>query len=234
MENKKLIIGIIIVVILIIGIAVSAISFGKFDKEQVKLLADETNKLLETDIETDEIDLEIKTKKNYAIVEKSIKEYLLKLKNIYVATQEIENQINPNEIFSAQNIEEKNFSKVDEIIKDYKEKAEENMDEYKNIIKEENILDNINNKNISGKEEYYVDLYKTVMLSDSMKQKFETLGNQIERQKDGVIEKLNNIEKIKKFLEENDKYWEIKDEKIQFNSVNKITEYYNLLNKFAE
>lgn len=234
MENKKLIIGIIIVVILIIGIAVSAISFGKFDKEQVKLLADETNKLLETDIETDEIDLEIKTKKNYAIVEKSIKEYLLKLKNIYVATQEIENQINPNEIFSAQNIEEKNFSKVDEIIKDYKEKAEENMDEYKNIIKEENILDNINNKNISGKEEYYVDLYKTVMLSDSMKQKFETLGNQIERQKDGVIEKLNNIEKIKKFLEENDKYWEIKDEKIQFNSMNKITEYYNLLNKFAE
>ena len=234
MESKKLIIGIIIVVILIIGIAVSAISFGKFDKEQVKLLADETNKLLETDIETDEIDLEIKTKKNYAIVEKSIKEYLLKLKNIYVATQEIENQINPNEIFSAQNIEEKNFSKVDEIIKDYKEKAEENMDEYKNIIKEENILDNINNKNISGKEEYYVDLYKTVMLSDSMKQKFETLGNQIERQKDGVIEKLNNIEKIKKFLEENDKYWEIKDEKIQFNSVNKITEYYNLLNKFAE
>lgn len=234
MENKKLIIGIIIVVILIIGIAVSAISFGKFDKEQVKLLADETNKLLETDIEKDEIDLEIKTKKNYAIVEKSIKEYLLKLKNIYVATQEIENQINPNEIFSAQNIEEKDFSKVDEIIKDYKEKAEENMDEYKNIIKEENILDNINNKNISGKEEYYVDLYKTVMLSDSMKQKFETLGNQIERQKDGVIEKLNNIEKIKKFLEENDKYWEIKDEKIQFNSVNKITEYYNLLNKFAE
>lgn len=234
MENKKLIIGIIIVVILIIGIAVSAISFGKFDKEQVKLLADETNKLLEADIVKDEIDLEIKTKKKYAIVEKSIKEYLSKLKNIYVATQEIENQINPNDIFSAQNIEGKDFSKVNEIINDYKEKSENNMDEYKELIKEENILNNINSKNISGKKDYYVDLYKTVMLSDSMKQKFESLGSQIEKEKDKVTEKLNNIEKIEKFLKENDKYWEIKDGKIQFNSVSKITEYYNLLNKFAE
>ena len=40
--------------------------------------------------------------------------------------------------------------------------------------------------------------------------------------------------KMNQFLKENEKYWTIKEDKIQFNNVNKMTEYYGLLNKIED
>ena len=74
MENKKTIIGIIIVVILIIALIVLSYLYYKFNTEQVKKLTEESNILLQMDIATEEIDEEIKTEKNFATVEKAMKE----------------------------------------------------------------------------------------------------------------------------------------------------------------
>ena len=77
MGNKKTIIGIIILLILILGIVVFAYSYNKFNSEQMKLLSEESNKILQSNIVTENVDFNIKTKKNYAIVEKAIKEYVI-------------------------------------------------------------------------------------------------------------------------------------------------------------
>lgn len=234
MENKKTIIGIIIVVILIIALIVLSYLYNNFNKTQLNLLTDETNSILQTDILTEGINSEIKTQRNYAIVEKSIKEYLLKLKNIYSSIEEINNTINPNDIFSATNMEDETFSTIDAIISDYREKGESSLTKYRELIKEENILNNIKDKNISPRTDYYIDLYNTVMLSDVMKEKYTKIENEIQRKKDELNYKLDKLEDVKKFLDENQRYWSIKDGKIQFSNVNKMTEYYNLLNKIED
>ena len=71
-------------------------------------------------------------------------------------------------------------------------------------------------------------------MSDVMKEKYSSIENEIERKKDELNTKLDKLEKIKEYLEENEKYWTIKEDKIQFNNVNKMTEYYGLLNKIED
>ena len=80
------------------------------------------------------------------------------------------------------------------------------------------------------RKEYYKDLYKTVMLSDSIKKQCENIEEAINKKEEQINNKLEKIEKIAKYLEENKNFWEIKDDKIQFNNINKMTEYYNLVN----
>ena len=231
MENKKTIIAIIILTILIIGLAVVAYLYSNFNTNQIKLLTEESNKILQSDIIKDDIDFNIKTEKNYAIVEKSIKEYTSNLKNIYVEMNEMVKGINPNVIFSAKNVEDKNFQEIDNIISEYKEKSQNCISEYQSLTSEEQILENIKKKNISSREDYYVELYNAVMLGNSMKSKYISLEEKIKNEKGELYDKLNKIEKIKKYLEEHKESWTIKDNKIQFTNLNRMTEYYNLINQ---
>lgn len=234
MENKKTIIGIIIVVILIIALIVLSYLYSTFNSKQIKIFTEETNALIQKNIATEEINSEIKTEKNYAIVEESIKEYISKLKNIYVEIDKMCSEINPNDIFSAENLENKDVEKIDTIVAEYKEKSKNYLEEYKKAIEEEQILKNIEEKNIKNRKNYYIDLYKTVMLSDSMKKQYEILENDIDQKIEKLNNKLDKLEKIEEYLEENEKYWSIKDGKIQFNNINRMTEYYNLLNELLD
>ena len=234
MENKKTIIGIIIVVILIVALAVTSYLFNDFNQTQLNLLTEEANAILETDILTDGLNSEIKTQRNYAVVEKAIKEYLVKFENIYSNMEEMNQQINPNDIFSAQNIVDGSFEIIDTIIADYREKGESFDGEYQELINEENILNNIKEKNIKQRTDYYINLYNTIMLSDGMKEKYQTIKNEIQSKKYELNYKLDKLEDIKEFLEENQRYWSIKNDKIQFSNINKMTEYYNLLNNLQD
>lgn len=234
MENKKTIIGIIIVIILIVALVVISYLYNDFSTKQLKSLTDETNILLQANILTDEIDLEIKTERSYAIVEEAIKEYLVKLKNIYVEIDTLNSQINPNDIFSGANIADRQFDDIDLIISDYKEKGKNCLEEYEKLIKEEEILKNIEEKNISIRKDYYVDLYKTAMFSEVMQEKFNSLQSKVEEKKDDLYYKLSKLEKVEEFLQENEKYWNInKEGQIEFTNINKMTEYYSLLNNVA-
>ena len=83
MENKKMTIAIIILIILIIAIVGFNFAFSEFNNKQTNILTEETNKILQSDITKENIDFNIKTERNYAVVEKAIKEYISELKNIY-------------------------------------------------------------------------------------------------------------------------------------------------------
>ena len=234
MENKKTIIGIVIVVILIITLVGVSYFYYKFNTEQVKKLTEESNILLQTDIASETINEEIKTEKDFGIVEKAMKEYLLKMQNIYKEIDDLCTNINPNNIFVAQNVENKDFEKVDTIINEYKEKADNLLQEYKELEKEENVKKFIEEKEFSRKKEYYVELYNSVMLNDTMKEEYSLLESKIEKKKDEISNKLDEIEEIKEFLEENKKYWKINDDKIQFTNVSIMTQYYELLSQVIE
>ena len=234
MENKKTIIAIIVVIILIVALVGIAYFYNSFATKQVKLLTEEANKILQSNIATENIDFDIKTEKNYAVVEKAIKEYVSKLKNIYVEMNEMNSEINPNVIFSAQNMQDKNLDEIDTIINDYKEKSKESITEYEELISEEKITENITTRNITRRKEYYINLYNTVMLGDVMKSQYNSLNEKIKDEKGELYDKLNKIDKIKKFLEDNNSSWTIKEDKIQFTNLNRMAEYYNLLNQLTD
>lgn len=234
MENKKLIIAIVIVLILILGIVGITYLFSSFGKKQMKLLTEESNKILQSDISKDNIDLDIKTEKNYATVEKAIKEYILEIKNIYVEIEELNTGINPNSIFSIQNMQDKDLKEIDDIITEYKDKSQECISRLEELMTEEKILENIEKRNISSRKGYYTDLYNTIMLSDMMKEKYTLLNEKVKDEKSKLYEKINKIDKINEFLRKNSDSWTIKDDKIQFTNLNRMTEYYNLLNQLTD
>ena len=234
MENKKLIIAIVIVLILILGIVGITYLFSSFGKKQMKLLTEESNKILQSDISKDNIDLDIKTEKNYATVEKAIKEYILEIKNIYVEIEELNTGINPNSIFSIQNMQDKDLKEIDDIITEYKDKSQKCISRLEELMTEEKILENIEKRNISSRKGYYTDLYNTIMLSDMMKEKYTLLNEKVKDEKSKLYEKINKIDKINEFLRKNSDSWTIKDDKIQFTNLNRMTEYYNLLNQLTD
>ena len=234
MENKKLIIAIVIVLILILGIVGITYLFSSFGKKQMKLLTEESNKILQSDISKDNIDLDIKTEKNYATVEKAIKEYILEIKNIYVEMEELNTGINPNSIFSTQNMQDKDLKEIDDIITEYKDKSQKCISRLEELMTEKKILENIEKRNISSRKGYYTDLYNTIMLSDMMKEKYTLLNEKVKDEKSKLYEKINKIDKINEFLRKNSDSWTIKDDKIQFTNLNRMTEYYNLLNQLTD
>ena len=234
MENKKIIIAIIIVVALIIGLIIGTYTLSSFRTKQTKLLTEESNKILQSDIINDNIDFKIKTEKSYATVEKAIKEYISSLKNIYVEMEEMNEGINPNTIFSVQNMRDKDLTEIENIINEYREKSQNCISELEKMLTDEKISENINKKEFSKKKDYYIELYNTIMFSDVMKKQYSILEEKIKDEKSKLSEKVKQIEKISKFLKENSDFWIIKDEKIQFTNLNRMTEYYNLLNKLTD
>ena len=72
------------------------------------------------------------------------------------------------------------------------------------------------------------------MLSDAMKKQYKSLEEKVKDEKSALYDKVNKIDKIREFLEKNKDSWIIKDDKIQFTNLNRMTEYYNLLNKLTD
>lgn len=234
MENKKTKIAIIIVILLIAGLMAVSYFYNGHNTKQLDLLSEEVNKILETDLTQNDIDFKIKTEKNYAKVEKSIKEHISKLRNIYREMEEMVSEINPNLIFSAQNMEDKKLDEIDNIINDYKEKSQNLISEYEELITEEKIAQNINDENISIRRKYYTKLYNEIMLGDTMKSQYNRISEKIKNEKGTLYDKLNKIQKTKEFFENNESSWIIRDGKIQFTNLNKMTEYYNLVNQIID
>ena len=224
MENKKMTIAIIILIILIIAIVGFNFAFSEFNNKQTNILTEETNKILQSDITKENIDFNIKTERNYAVVEKAIKEYISELKNIYKEISEIDENINPNNIFSAQNMQDKELKAIDEIITDYNDKIQEITDELEDLLKEDKIKENITKREISQRKEYYINLYNTIMFSDVMKTQYRNLESEIKTEKSKLTDKVKQIEKTNEFLKKNSDSWTIKNDKIQFTNLIRMTE----------
>lgn len=234
MENRKSKVAIVILILLIIFIIVVTLFYNDFSTKQVALLTTEVNKIIEANLTEDNIDFEIKTDKNYAEVEETIKEYISKLKNIYVEMEEMVSGINPNSIFSVQNMKDKQMNEIENIISEYKEKSQNFIVEYEELITKEKIEEQINEANFSIRSDYYTNLYNEIMLSESMQNQYNKLEEKIKNEKGRLYDKLNKIDKMKTFLKEHESSWTIKNDKIQFTNLVRMTEYYNLLNQITD
>ena len=65
------------------------------------------------------------------------------------------------------------------------------------MIKEENIIEAINAQKFSSNKEYYIEIYKTIMLSDLMKNQYEKIEQKVEKSKDKLYDNLTIISNTK-------------------------------------
>ena len=221
MKNKKSIIIMIIIIVLILAVISGIFMYNKFQQQELKQLTEEANKLLQQDLINDEIDNEIKT----------IKEYLTNIKNTYLEIEQLNSALDADEVFSTSNVEDKAFKNVDNLIEEDKQKGKENLEKCKDMIKEENIIEAINAQKFSLNKEYYIEIYKTIMLSDSMKNQYEKIEQKVERSKNKLYDNLTIISNTKKYLESNSKYWSTKDGKLFFKNTGVMIGYYDLRNE---
>lgn len=228
MGNAKLIIAILIVLGLIGGL-VGGFWYMQRNTKQATILQEEMTKLAEANFLEDEIDMEIKTFGNYGKVEETVKEYLNNIKTTYNELKNFGGNTDVTSILSAENIEadEKELTVVEQKVNEYKQKLEELLKKVEDISSEVTIVKAIQDKGVKNN---YIEVYKNIMLNEAVEANLKNAEEKIDDVKLKAEEKIEGIEKVVEFLKKNEKYWEVKDGKLQFNNVNKLGEYYQLLN----
>lgn len=227
MKKKVLIITAVIVAI-IVGVIVY-FSFSDL-KQEDKLKAEltEISELANAEnIDMDKINAKLNstvTNGDYAIVEKSAKQYLSDNFNNSIEMANLLNDENITKILTVENYKEdgKEFKNTKAYLSETIQKLEDCKNKYYEFFTEEKTMSYINDKNLDS---YYIDFYKNEIVADT-----ETEGNDktVENAINSTISTLKASEKIIDFLIENKNSWEIQDDNIAFSSDSLANKYNEL------
>ncbi len=231
-SKKKVIITVVVIVVLILLVAGGFIFYH--GNQTGKLIA-EVNKLSEIQMTNEDgtlveepIDMEIKTTGSYAIVEKTLKDYM---NEMVVATKDLSNSLDEEKIMnlvSIENIEEDGpdftnskaeIATMRQAITDYITK----MDEYAD---EDNLLSQIDNKDVG---EYYKELYKQLAIDEESSEGLKTSMEDLKTAQEEAKTALDDLESIFNFLSENKDEWQIEDGQIVFTTQSAYDEYTSLM-----
>lgn len=180
--------------------------------------------LSKLDITKDRYNTKIKTGGSYAVVEKSIKEYL---DNYAVNLQKVLNIINDEQFTSLLQVDnfkkdgpdfKKSFSYIKDTRKDFNTKIFkliENCDAKK-------IKDGIKDKML---DPYYISLYQELMFDDDMSKDILESKELLEETKEKVNLVFDISEKVFTLLKENSADWKIEDGQIKFKTVELLNQY---------
>ena len=228
MGNGKLIVAIIIVLLLIGGL-VGGFWFMQNNSKQAGILQEELTKLAESDFINEEIDMTIKSGGDYGKVEEAVNEYLNGVKTTYNELKAFCSNEDITKILSPENIsaDEKELTVVQQKVDEYNQKLTQLTNSVATIANEGEILKAIESKEV---RDNYIDVYKNIMLNEAVQAKLISIQQKAENEQLKAKEKIEGLEKVVDFLQKNNKYWEVNDGKLQFTNVNKLGEYYQLLN----
>ena len=229
MGTKRLIAAIIIVILLILGL-VGGYYYIEVGSQQARFLQEEMKKVIEADLLTEDIDMQIKTFGNYGKVETAIKEYLNDVKKTYTDMQNICNSEQIKQIVSVANIEadEEELTVLSQKVEEKKQELDTLTNKTQNIRVDDNMLKTIEEK---GVKENYIDVYQNIMTHEDMQTKLEMAETKIKKEQTEAEERIEALEKIVDFLKTNKKYWEINEGRLQFTNANKLSEYLEVLNE---
>lgn len=224
--KKKIIIGIVAVILAIVAV------IGYFVVSEVmqeKTLIKEINKIAESDITKDEIDMKIKTKGDYAIVETTIKEYM----NTYSTNcKDIINIMNDKkmaEILTADNYKNDGpeFTASKEYINNTRAEFNEKINVLIDMTSEESMNEAIANKNLN---EEFLELYNRLMLGDEMKVDLQETVDGLKEANEGINHILDVQEKVINLLIANKEKWSINDDdEIEFETQKLVDQYNELI-----
>lgn len=231
MKNKKVLIGVIVAVVVVAIALVGGFVYNQQNKiKQENILKEEAEKLAKLDLTKDEIDMDIKTKGKYAIVEKTMKDYMKETQTVMTELIDLFNNSDLDKTLSSENLtkDAPEFVQTKEKLASLKTKLSEYSEKCDKLLNAENIENAINDKGVS---KYYKELYVNLMLDDETKESIEKENTELKNSIGEVNKAIEGLEKIVNFLTENKDEWTVTDGRIQFKSITKYKEYYQIVNE---
>ena len=231
-SKKKVITTIIIIVVLILLVAGG---FVFYHANQIGKLVSEVNKMSNIEMVDAEgnaienpLDMEIKTTGSYAIVERTLKDYV---NEVVTETQKLSNAFNEEEIVklaSIETIEEDgpDFINSKEKIAELRETVNSYVEKMDELANENYIYTRIDDKDVS---EYYKELYRNLATDKETNASLEQSIDELKSAQEEASSVLDGLESIFDFLSENKDEWEIQEGQIVFMTDSAYEEYTNLI-----
>ncbi len=238
-QKTKIILGVIaiIVIVAIVGIA----GFINYHKKQVELLNQEAEKILNIQIinsdgsinKDAQIDMEIKTKGSYSVVEETLKQYL---NEVLTLAKEAENVYSEGEIENAlaiENIKEDGpeFTKTKENIANMKQKSEDYINKFLTLCDTNNLLSAIDDKPVS---DYYKEIYRRLAVDEETEKSLEDTKKQMEEARITINGAFDYLTSVVQFLSDNKASWMVQGDQIMFKSQSALDEFNKLLDEAPE
>ncbi len=237
-ENKKkskkgLIIAIIVVVLaIIVGISL----FVAYHASQVALLVSETNKITSMEIlkadgtvnENAKIDMEIKSKGSYAIVEQTLKEYLNETLETSKKAPEIIKSEDIENLMSFENIKNDGpeFTQTKAKIAEMRKAGEEYIEQLLSLCDTERFLTVIEDKGVS---DYYKEVYRKLAVDEETEKELNETREKGEKAKKQITASFDYIESLFNFLSEHKSDWTIMGSQIMFYNQSVLNQYQELV-----
>lgn len=219
---------------LLIAIVLNLFLVGGFlmirEKTMENNLRKEIKSLESYDLTTNRYNTKIKTKKDYAIVEKAIKEYLDSTAILMQDTLTIVKEPTLLNILSYQNYQEDSpdFTNSLSYLTEEKKNFNENISILLERLEEEKIKNYIetktNKKNLR-------ELYNELILSNSMKAYLEETKSLLEKNQERINEMIDTSSDILTLLKANKNSWLLEEGEIRFQKESLYKEYMKNLMK---
>lgn len=231
MKNNKIIIGIAIVAVLIIGIIVF---FATSNSRQESKMKGEVEKISQIDITKDNIDMNIKSTGDYGVVEKTIKDYMNNYSTNVKELQEIIQNGKIQELLTIDNFKSDGpeFNESLKYISEIRTKFNKIIEDLINVTNEETILKQIQDKNLS---EEFVSMYKELMFGSDVTGDLNETINALNQTNTTINKVLDTEEKILNMLKENANQWKINEENvIKFDDEELLNKYNEFISEIGE
>ena len=230
---KKIMIGLGIILFLFCCL-VGFVAYNMYKQEE--LLSEELGRVGKLDLFKDNYDLNIVTKDEYAIVEKTIKDYFIKYSDNLKSLRSTIDNFNFEGMFSIENFtnDGPDFISSKSKLENLKSNLNNSFDILIEMSSEAYIKNLIEKQNL---DKMYKDLYIKHMLGNNVTSLDEVIKEDIEnvkKTKDTFELVFNDCYNVYDFLSRNRKSYQIADGYIYFNTQALVDEYNNLLNKIIK
>lgn len=215
---------IIIDAILVVGFLVirDATSLSKLDNEM--------SIIYKKDITNDRYNTKLKSNGGYAVVEKTIKDYL----DYYaVNIQKLSQMLDDPKL--AEMLSYDNYSKDGPNFNESLKYLEDNKKSFNKIVDE--LLENMNEDNISKRilektdDSYYISLYKDIMFSDEMSDELNNINDLLNNVKTDANDIYDTCITVLNYLKVYQGEWTLEDGEIKFKTQDMYDYYTGLVNK---
>lgn len=232
--NRKIVTILVILAIVLIAIAVGVYAFFKYHGEQLEILTNEANVLSIMDIdENTTIDMTIKSKGDYAVIEQTMKDYINEVVQVVKQNETVFDTESIQSLMSAENLKNdaKDFTESKQKIATFRTNAEQYLDKAMSLVEENNILGAIDDKDVS---DYYKELYKTLMLDSKTSEKLKESKTELESAKQQLLQTLDFFTELFNYLSDNKDSWTLVNGQIIFSTQEKLDGYMEIVGKMKD
>lgn len=229
---KKIIIGIVIVIVVILGL-IFFTAYKELQEEDI--LKQEIINYSNKDLAKDDYPIEVKTTGDRAYVEEAVKKYY---KSLSYSVKAINSYLNDEELTNILTVESlrndsPNYLKSHTLISNTKSKVTKEIENISSLCEEETIKNLIDKDKLSDSE-YYYDFYLNLMYTEKDLEMLNSTKEEMETLSTKLNEFLDKVDEILTFLETNANYIEYTDTDIYISDDNILNEYNNLLNELTD